>query len=68
MNGQAELTAAQELRLREVYAILHELAADCEVPAVVAAARAALAEVHTALAGQAIEFEFYSQRWLEAGT
>ena len=68
MNGRTELTAEHERQLREVYAALHELAAECAVPAVTAAARAALAEVHAALAGQALEFEFYSQRWLEAGT
>lgn len=68
MNGQAELTDKQERQLREVYHLLHELAVDCPVPAVAAASRNALAEVHTALVGQALEFEFYSQRWLEAET
>lgn len=58
-----ELTAHEERQLREVYATLHELAATCSVPAVRTAARAAVAEVHTALDGQALEFELYTSRW-----
>jgi hypothetical protein len=62
-----ELTVREEQRLRECYAALHELAATCAVPAVRAAARAAVAEVHVALDGQAIEFEMYTHRWLADG-
>jgi hypothetical protein len=68
MSGPAELTDRQRRQLREVYATLHELAASDGVPAVVAASRAALAEVHAALVGQGLEFDFYSHRWLEART
>lgn len=60
----AELTARETERLRECYATLHELAASCGVPAVRAAARAAVAEVHVALDGQGLEFEMYTHRWL----
>jgi hypothetical protein len=31
------------------------------------AARAAVAEVHVALDGQALEFEMYTHRWLAVG-
>lgn len=60
-----ELTLREQQQLRECYAALHELAATCEVPAVRAAARAAVAEVHTALDGQALDFEMYTHRWFE---
>jgi hypothetical protein len=59
-----ELTERERQQLRDCYAILHELAANCGVPAVRAAARAAVAEVHVALDGQAMDFEMYTQRWL----
>ncbi|MGW5051311.1 DUF6052 family protein [Actinokineospora sp. NPDC004072] len=62
-----ELTAHEEQRLREAYAALHELAATCGVPGVRAAARAAVAEVHTALDGQALDFELYTARWRDGG-
>ncbi|WP_410619976.1 DUF6052 family protein [Amycolatopsis sp. cmx-8-4] len=64
-NG--ELTEREQERLRECYATLHELAASCGVPAVRAAARAAVAEVHVALDGQALEFEMYTHRWSADG-
>ncbi|HEY3606533.1 MAG TPA: DUF6052 family protein [Pseudonocardiaceae bacterium] len=62
-----ELTEREERQLRECYAALHELAATCAVPAVRTAARAAVAEVHVALDGQALEFEMYTHRWLAEG-
>jgi Family of unknown function (DUF6052) len=62
-----ELTAREEQQLRDVYTTLHELAASCAVPARRAAARAAVAEVHVAMNGQALEFEHYTSRWLEGG-
>jgi hypothetical protein len=68
MSGPAELTDRQVRQLREVYATLHELAADGGIPAVVAGCRAALAEVHAAMVGQGLEFDFYSHRWLGADT
>lgn len=61
-----ELTPREEQQLRDCYATLHELAANCAVPAVRAAARAAVAEIHVALDGQALDFEMYSHRWLAA--
>jgi hypothetical protein len=60
-----ELTTKEQRQLRECYTTLHELAETCAVPSVRAAARAAVAEVHVALDGQALEFEMYSHRWLE---
>lgn len=54
--------------MRNCYATLHELAASCEVPSVRAAARMAVAELHAALDGQALDFEFYSHRWAAGGT
>jgi hypothetical protein len=62
-----ELTAREQQQLRECYATLHELAATCAVPAVRTAARAAVAEVHVALDGQAMDFEMYTHRWLADG-
>ncbi|GAA3748690.1 DUF6052 family protein [Salinactinospora qingdaonensis] len=62
-NERNDLSAEQELRLTESYTALHELAGSCEVPSVRAAARAAVAELHAALDGQALEFDFYSHRW-----
>ncbi|GAA0948271.1 DUF6052 family protein [Nonomuraea longicatena] len=59
-----ELTTRERQRLRECYEALHELAATCAVPSVRAAARAAVAEVHAAMDGQALEFEMYTSRWL----
>jgi len=62
-----ELTGREQRQLRECYSTLHELAENCAVPSVRAAARAAVAEVHVALDGQAMEFEMYSHRWLDKG-
>ena len=57
------LTADQELRLRRSYEDLRDLAANCQVPSVRAAARAALAQLHAALSGQGLAFELYSSEW-----
>ncbi|MCW2877859.1 MAG: hypothetical protein JWQ95_1959 [Sphaerisporangium sp.] len=65
-NGRAELSAGQERQLRECYATLLDLAGSCEVPAVNAAARMAVAELHAALEGQALAFDYYSHRWIGA--
>ncbi|MCW3842486.1 DUF6052 family protein [Micromonospora yasonensis] len=62
-NGDGFLTERHRQDLVDCYEKLHGLAATCDVPAVRAAARAAIAEVHAALDGQAIEFEYYSHRW-----
>ncbi|MFD4660059.1 DUF6052 family protein [Kitasatospora sp. NPDC058444] len=59
----ARLSPEEEQRLRDCYDALHRLAASCQVPSVRAAARAAVAELHAALDGQALEFEYYSHRW-----
>jgi hypothetical protein len=64
MSARDELTGAQERQLRDCYATLHDLAGSVEVPSVLAAVRAALAELHAALDGQALDFEFYSHRWV----
>jgi hypothetical protein len=63
MSGPGELTGTEEQQLLECYATLHQLAETCDVPAVLAAVRVALAELHAALDGQALEFEYYSHRW-----
>lgn len=57
------LTAEQERQLLGCYAVLHQLAATCEVPSVRAATRSAVAQLHAALDGEALEFEYYSHRW-----
>jgi len=64
-NGRGELSGVQERQLRECYRTLHQLVDSCDVPAVLAATRMALAELHAALDGQALEFEFYSHRWAD---
>ncbi|WP_344954828.1 DUF6052 family protein [Actinomadura miaoliensis] len=56
---EGELTDAQERQLLECYASLRELAGTCDVPSVVAAVRAALAELRVALYGQVMDFDFY---------
>ena len=53
----------EEERLLRSYRDLRELAASCEVPSVRAAARAALAQLHTALSGQGLGYELYSGDW-----
>ncbi len=58
-----ELGTEDRRRLERAYADLMELASGCDVPAVRAAARAALAQVAQALNGQGLEYELYSSRW-----
>jgi hypothetical protein len=55
----------EEERLRRSYEDLRVLAADCQVPSVRAAARAALAQLHAALSGQGLGYELYSAEWSE---
>ncbi len=64
MSGYArpELSAAEQEKLQRVYDDLLQLASS-EVPAVAAAARAALAQVATALSGEGLHYELYSHRW-----
>lgn len=57
-----ELTAGEIDTLRRVYADLMGLA-ESRVPAVRAAARAAVALVAQALNGQGLEYELYSKNW-----
>jgi len=59
------LRPEEEERLRRSYEDLKELAANCEVPSVRAAARAALAQLHSALSGQGLAYELYSGDWPE---
>ena len=60
--ARPELSKAEQEQLRRVYDDLFALASS-EVPAVAAAARAALAQVATALSGQGLHYELYSKRW-----
>jgi hypothetical protein len=62
-NVPGELTGIEERQLLECYATLHRLAATCVAPGVLAAVRLALAELHAALDGEALEFEYYSHLW-----
>jgi hypothetical protein len=55
----------EEERLLRSYQDLKELATNCEIPSVRAAARAALAQLHTALSGQGLGHELYSSDWSE---
>lgn len=55
----------EEDRLRRSYADLKELATNCQVPSVRAAARAALAQMHAALSGQGLGYDLYSTDWSE---
>ena len=57
-----ELSAADKEKLKRVYDDLLDLTMS-EVPSVAAAARAALAQVATALSGQGLHYELYSKRW-----
>lgn len=59
------LRPEEEERLRRSYEDLKELATTCQVPSVRAAARAALAQLHTALSGQGLGYELYSAGWTE---
>jgi hypothetical protein len=60
--ARPELSEADQQKLRRVYDDLLALAAS-DVPAVAAAARAALAQVHTALNGEGLLYELYSKQW-----
>ena len=60
--ARAELSDQDKERLKRVYDDLLILAAS-EVPAVAAAARAAVAQVASALSGQSLHYELYSDRW-----
>jgi Family of unknown function (DUF6052) len=60
--SRPELSAADKEKLKRVYDDLLDLTLS-EVPAVAAAARAALAQVATALSGQGLHYELYSNRW-----
>jgi hypothetical protein len=65
MSGEyprPELSAADKEKLKRVYDDLLDLTMS-EVPSVAAAARAALAQVATALSGQGLHYELYSKRW-----
>jgi hypothetical protein len=62
---QPELSDADKEKLKRVYDDLLDLSSS-EVPSVAAAARAALAQVATALNGQGLRYELYSKRWSEA--
>jgi len=57
-----ELPDADKEKLKRVYDDLLDLSSS-EVPSVAAAARAALAQVATALSGQGLHYELYSKRW-----
>jgi hypothetical protein len=59
------LRPEEEERLRRSYEDLKELAANCEVPSVRAAARAALAQLYTAVSGQGLGYELYTGEWSE---
>jgi len=60
--AKPQLSEADQQKLKRVYDDLLELAAS-EVPAVAAAARMALAQVHTALNGEGLLYELYSKNW-----
>jgi len=56
------LTQDEQERLRRTYTDLMELAA-CRVPAVRAAARAAVAHIAQALNGEGMGYELYTGNW-----
>lgn len=60
-----ELSEDEIRTLRRCYQDLKELAT-CRVPSVRAAVRVAIAEVHAALNGQGLEYEHYSQAWVDS--
>jgi hypothetical protein len=60
--ARPELSEEESKALKHVYDELLKLASS-EVPSVAAAARAALAQVATALNGQGLTYELYSKRW-----
>ena len=58
------LSESELATLRRAYSDLKELSLS-EVPAVRAAARAALAQVAQALNGQGLEYELYTKGWTQ---
>lgn len=60
--ARPELSTDERRALERVYEDLMTLASS-EVPSVSAAARAALAQVATALNGQGLEYDLYSKNW-----
>jgi len=56
------LTEAEQQQLQRVYDDFKQLA-HSSVPGVAAAARAALAQVATALSGEGLTYELYSKEW-----
>jgi hypothetical protein len=62
MSEVSRLSPDEQERLERAFADLKVLATS-EVPSVRAAARAALAQVHTALNGQGLAYELYSSEW-----
>ena len=67
-NARGELTDLEQRQLKEAYRLLQQLAETVDVPGVQAAVRLAVADLHSALEGQALEFEFYTHRWDEERT
>ncbi len=63
MNERSRLTPEDERRLRRTYEDLKRLTL-CEVPSVRAAAVAALAQIHTAVNGQGMEYDLYTSTLL----
>lgn len=57
------LTPDEEQLVQRSYEDLKQLAANCSVPSVRAAARAALAQMHAALSGQGLGYELYTASW-----
>lgn len=62
-NARGDLTDIELRQLKDVYRTLHQLAETVEAPGVLAAVRLAVADLHSALEGQALEFDFYTHRW-----
>ncbi|WP_335936479.1 DUF6052 family protein [Streptomyces sp. PTD5-9] len=60
-SAHSYLTTDQEQQLLSIYRELTDLARTCQVPAVSASVRAALAPLHTALDGQALDFDPYAR-------
>ncbi|MCT2586800.1 DUF6052 family protein [Actinophytocola gossypii] len=64
-NARVELTELQVRQLRDCYRTLRGLAESVGAPGVRAAVRIAVADLHAALEGQALEFDLYTHRWDE---
>ena len=62
-NARGDLTDLEQRQLRDVYRTLRQLAETVEAPGVLAAVRLAVADLHSALEGQALEFDFYTHLW-----